>query len=78
MEIISKPKPPATEVVSVRVLAGLKKEHSKASGIAKRLDIDMTQMISNALTDVYNSIARMDRNKRVNTDVNSNVNGEVK
>jgi hypothetical protein len=84
MEIIRKPKPPATEIISIRVIAGIKKEHAKASDTAKRLDIDMTQMITNALTDVYNSITRMDRNKRVNTDVNvntevnSNANGEVK
>jgi len=86
MEVIRKPKPPETETISVRVIAGLKKEHAKAREIADRLDIDMTQMITNALTDVYGSITRMstrgaassttpgpDERKRVNTDVNKHM-----
>jgi hypothetical protein len=56
MEIIRKPQEPATETLSVRVTAGLKKEHARARDVAQRQGIDMTAMVTNALSDVFKAI----------------------
>jgi hypothetical protein len=90
VEVIRKPKRIATEIISLRVIAGLKKDLAKAREIAERLEIDMTAMMSNALSDVFNAIAHIntkgaasssapaaDDHKRVNTDVNTDVNKSV-
>jgi hypothetical protein len=58
MEVIRKPQAPATEVISVRVSAGLKKEHAKARDIAERLGIDLTAMASSALSEVFKTITQ--------------------
>lgn len=55
-EIIRKPQQPATEMVSIRVTAGMKKEHARARDIAERQGIDMTAMLTNALNDVFKAI----------------------
>lgn len=55
-EIIRKPQQPATEMISVRVTAGMKKEHARAREIAERQGIDMTAMLTNALSDVFKAI----------------------
>lgn len=56
MEVIRKPQQIATEVISIRVTAGLKKEHAKARATAQRQDIDMTTMVTKALSEVFKSI----------------------
>jgi hypothetical protein len=58
MEIIRKPQEPATEVISFRVAAGLKKDFAKARDIAQRQGIDLTAMLSNALSEVFKAIAQ--------------------
>ena len=56
MEVIRKPQQPATEIISIRVTEGLKKEYAKARDIAQRQDIDMTAMVTNALSEVFKTI----------------------
>lgn len=58
MEIIRKPQQPATETLSIRVTAGLKKEHAKAREVADRQGIDMTAMVTNALSEVFKAIVQ--------------------
>jgi hypothetical protein len=65
MEIIRKAQPPATETLSVRVAAGLKKEHSRARDVAQRQGIDMTAMVSNALSDVFKAITQTQTSGKV-------------
>ena len=56
MEIIRKPEETATEIISIRVTTGLKKEHTKARVSAQRQGIDMTAMVTKALSDVFKNI----------------------
>ncbi len=56
MEVIRKPQQTATEVISLRVTAGLKKEHAKARATAQRQEIDMTAMVTKALSEVFKTI----------------------
>jgi hypothetical protein len=58
MEVIRKPQQPATETISIRVTAGLKKEYAKARDIAQRQGIDLTAMATNALSEVFKTIAQ--------------------
>jgi hypothetical protein len=58
MEIIRKPQQPATEMISIRVTAGLKKEHTRAREAAQRLGIDMTAMVTSALSEVFKAITQ--------------------
>jgi hypothetical protein len=58
MEIVKKPKPIPTETLSIRVLAGLRKEYAKAREQADRQEIDLMAMISTALSDVFKSVAQ--------------------
>jgi hypothetical protein len=56
MEIIRKPQQPPTEMISVRVTAGLKKEYARARDLAQRQGIDLTAMVSNAVSEVCKAI----------------------
>jgi hypothetical protein len=58
MEIIRKPQQPATETISIRVAAGTKKDFAKARDIAQRQGIDLTAMVSTALSEVFKAIAQ--------------------
>jgi hypothetical protein len=58
MEIIKKPQPPATETLSIRVAAGLRKEYAKAREQAERQNIDLMTMMSTALSDVFKAVAQ--------------------
>jgi hypothetical protein len=65
MEVIRKPQPPATEVLSIRVSAGMKKEYAKARDIADRQGIDLTAMVSNALSEVCKTVAQAQTSSKV-------------
>jgi hypothetical protein len=58
MEIIRKPQATATEMISIRVTAGLKKEYARARDLAQRQGIDLTAMVSNAVTEVCKAITQ--------------------
>lgn len=58
MEVIRKPQQPATEMISIRVTAGTKKEYAKVRDIAQRQGIDITAMMTNALSEVFKAITQ--------------------
>ena len=55
-EIVRKPQPTPTTVLSVRVEASLKDEYAKARKAAERQNIDLTAMASAALGDVFKAV----------------------
>jgi hypothetical protein len=89
VEIIRKPQPKPTETISVSVIAGqLKKDAAKAREIARKLKyIDMPEMVTKALSEVFETIIRLGakgqtQDKRStsdpSTDLESNHNGGLK
>ncbi len=56
-EIVRKPQPTPTIVLSIRLEASLKDEYAKARKTAERQSIDLTAMMSTALTDVFKAVA---------------------
>jgi hypothetical protein len=56
-EIVRKPQPTPTIVLSLRVEAWLKDEHAKARKTAERQSIDLTAMCTAALSDVFKAVA---------------------
>ena len=55
-EIVRKPQPIPTTVLSVRVEASLKDEYAKARKAADRQNLDLSAMISAALGDVFKTV----------------------
>jgi hypothetical protein len=55
-EIVRKPQPTPTTVLSVRVDASLKDEYAKARKAADRQSIDLSAMMSVALGDVFKAV----------------------
>jgi hypothetical protein len=55
-EIVRKPQPPSTIVLSVRVEAALKDEYAKARKAADRQSIDLSAMMTAALADVFKTV----------------------
>jgi hypothetical protein len=55
-EIVRKPQVAPTTVIALRVEASLKDEHAKARKVAERQNIDLTAMVSAALSDVFKAI----------------------
>jgi hypothetical protein len=89
VEVIRKPQPKPTETISVSVIAGqLKKDAAKARDIARKLKyIDMPEMVTKALSDVFETIIRLGakgqaQDKRStpdpSTDLESNHNGGLR
>ena len=56
-EIVRKPQPTPTTVLSVRVEASLKDDYAKARKTAERQNIDLTAMLTAALSDVFKAVA---------------------
>ncbi len=55
-EIVRKPQPTPTTVISVRVEASLKDDYAKARKTAERQNIDLTAMLTAALSDVFKAV----------------------
>jgi hypothetical protein len=55
-ELVRKPQPTPTTVISVRVEASLKDDYAKARKTAERQNIDLTAMLSAALGDVFKAV----------------------
>ena len=55
-EIVRKPQPTPTTVLSVRVEASLKDEYAKARKAAERQNLDLSAMMSAALGDVFKTV----------------------
>ena len=55
-EIVRKPQPIPTTVLSVRVEASLKDEYAKARKAAERQSVDLSAMMSIALGDVFKTV----------------------
>jgi hypothetical protein len=55
-EVIHKPQPKPTVLLTVRVEAPIKDEYAKARKVADRQNIDLTSMISTALNDVFKAV----------------------
>ena len=55
-EIVRKPQPIPTTVLSVRVEASLKDEYAKARKAADRQNLDLSAMMSAALGDVFKTV----------------------
>jgi hypothetical protein len=56
-EVIRKPQPTLTTVLSVRVEASLKDEYAKARKTAERQNIDLVAMMTTALGDVFKAVS---------------------
>jgi hypothetical protein len=55
-EVIHKPITTPTVLLSVRVEAPVKTEYAKARAAAERQNIDLTSMMSAALSDVFKTV----------------------
>jgi len=55
-EVIHKPQPKPTVLLTVRVEAPIKDEYAKARKAADRQSIDLTSMMSTALSDVFKAV----------------------
>ena len=55
-EVIRKPQATLTTVLSIRVEAALKDEYPKARKAAERQNIDLTAMMTAAISDVFKAV----------------------
>ncbi len=55
-EVIRKPQPTLTVLLTVRLEAAVKKDYTKAREVADRQHIDLSAMMSNALREVFNAV----------------------